>query len=79
MLSSVLRSEKAAIVNIAIMRAFVKLRRAVLAHQDIARRIEKIEGKVDIHETDIRLLLEDVYRLKKRLNPDKPILPNIVD
>src|ERR1700690_1022869 len=37
MLSSVLRSKRAALVNIAIMRAFVKLRRAVLAHQGIAR------------------------------------------
>ena len=65
MLSSVLRSKQAAIVNVAIMRAFVKLRRAVLAHQDLSRKIEKLEGKVEMHETDIRLLIKDVQQLKK--------------
>src|SRR5579863_7414691 len=73
MLSSVLRSERAIQVNIAIMRAFVKLRHAVLAHQNIARRVEKVEGKIAIQETDIRLLTLDVEKLKKRLGPDNPI------
>ncbi|MFA5976280.1 MAG: ORF6N domain-containing protein [Elusimicrobiota bacterium] len=36
MLSSVLQSERAVQVNIAIMRAFVKLRHAILAHQSVA-------------------------------------------
>jgi hypothetical protein len=78
MLSSVLRSQKAAIVNIAIMRAFVKLRHAILAHQWIARRVEKLEGKVDMHETDIRLLVQDVEKLKKRPGPSGPINPSLL-
>ena len=78
MLSSVLRSEKAALVNIAIMRAFVKLRHAVLAHQGIARRVEKLEGKVDMHETDIRLLSQDMEKFKKRPGPSGPINPSIL-
>ena len=78
MLSSVLRSDRAIQVNISIMRAFVKLRHAVLAHQGIARRVEKLEGKVDMHETDIRLLVQDVDRLKKRPGPDGPINPSIL-
>jgi hypothetical protein len=64
MLSSILRSKRAALVNIAIMRAFVKLRHALLAHQGISRRIEKLEGKVDMHETDIRLMVEDLRKLR---------------
>jgi len=78
MLSGVLRSKQAVQVNIAIMRAFVKLRHAVLAHQGIARRVEKLEGKVDVHETDIRLLVQDVDRLKKQPGPDSPINPSIL-
>lgn len=77
MLSSVLRSQRAALVNIAIMRAFVKLRHAVLVHQGIARRVEKLEGKVNMHETDIRLLVQDVIKLKKR-SPEGPINPSLV-
>jgi hypothetical protein len=72
MLSSVLRSEQSIQINIAIMRAFVKLRHAMLAHQGIARRVEKLEGKVSVHDTDIRLLVQDVRDLKKKPDP-KPL------
>ena len=78
MLSSVLRSQKAALVNIAIMRAFVKVRHAVLAHQGIARKVEKLEGTVNMHETDIRLLIQDVDKLKKKHRPEGPIEPGII-
>jgi hypothetical protein len=78
MLSSVLRSPVALKVIIAIMRAFVKLRHAALAGRDMARRVEKLEGKVDMHETDIRLLVQDVQKLKKRPLPDGPINPSIL-
>lgn len=78
MLSSVLRSREAIKVNVAIMRAFVKLRHAVLAHQAIARRVESLEGKVNMHETDIRLLIQDVDKLKKRPGPSGPINPSVI-
>lgn len=78
MLSGVLRSGRAIEVNIAIMRAFVKLRHALLSSRDVARRVEKLEGKVDVHETDIRLILEDVRQLKKKTIPTDPINPKIV-
>jgi hypothetical protein len=74
MLSGVLRSQRAIDVNIAIMRAFVKLRHAVLAHQGIARRVEKLEGKVSMHDTDIRLITQDIRDLKKeRASAEKPV------
>jgi hypothetical protein len=75
MLSSVLRGERAAQVNIAIMRAFVRLRHAIHAHQGLARKVEKLEGKVEMHETDIRLIVQDLERLKK---PKGPIPPMII-
>jgi len=49
MLSSVLRSPRAVQVNIAIMRAFVKLREMLASHQDLARRLEEMEKKYDSH------------------------------
>ena len=39
MLSSVLRSRRAIRVNVEIMRAFVRLRRMALSHEDLTRRI----------------------------------------
>ena len=77
MLSGVLRSPLAIRVNISIMRAFVKLRHTLLAHQGIARRVEKLEGKVAVHDTDIRLLVQDVQELKKKPSPAEEKSPKI--
>jgi hypothetical protein len=47
MLSSVLRSERAAIVNIAIMRTFVRLRQILATHKELADRLAAMEKKYD--------------------------------
>ena len=47
MLSSVLRSPRAVQVNIAIMRAFVRLREMLATHKDLARKVEAMERKYD--------------------------------
>ncbi len=47
MLSSVLRSPQAVQANIAIMRAFVKLRQMLSSHKDLARKFAELERKYD--------------------------------
>jgi hypothetical protein len=47
MLSSVLRSERAMLVNVEIMRAFVRLRRMLETHADLARKLAALERKYD--------------------------------
>jgi len=47
MLSSVLRSDRAVRVNIEIMRAFVRLRRILGSHADLARKLAALERKYD--------------------------------
>lgn len=47
MLSSVLNSKRAVQVNIAIMRAFVKLREMLATHKDLARKLNEMEKKYD--------------------------------
>lgn len=47
MLSSVLRSPRAVAVNIEIMRAFVRLRRLLATHADLARKLDTLERKYD--------------------------------
>jgi hypothetical protein len=47
MLSSVLRSDRAAMVNIAIMRTFVRLRQILARHKDIAEKLQAMERKYD--------------------------------
>ena len=47
MLSSVLRSKRAIQVNVEIMRAFVRLRRMLASHADLARKLAALERKYD--------------------------------
>jgi hypothetical protein len=47
MLSSVLHSKRAVMVNIEIMRAFVRLRRILATHADLARKLVALESKYD--------------------------------
>jgi len=47
MLSSVLRSKRAAAVNIEIMRAFVRLRRMLASNEELARKLAALERKYD--------------------------------
>jgi len=47
MLSSVLNSDRAIAVNIAIIRGFVKLRRLFLSNTELAGRLDELESKYD--------------------------------
>jgi hypothetical protein len=47
MLSSVLRSKRAVLVNVEIMRAFVRLRGWLVNNADLARRLDALEKKYD--------------------------------
>ena len=47
MLSSVLRSKRAVQVNVEIIRAFVRLRKILASHVDLARKLEALEKKYD--------------------------------
>ena len=71
MLSSVLHSERAVGVNIQIMRVFVKLRELMLAHKDLARKIEDLERKFQekFHDHDQKIML--VFNAIKELLADK--------
>jgi len=46
MLSSVLRSERAITVNIAIMRAFVKIREYLATHKDVLKKLEEHDKQI---------------------------------
>lgn len=60
MLSSVLRSERAVKVNVAIMRAFVRVRALLDQHAELSRRIDELEKRYDGN-------FEALYRAIKRL------------
>jgi phage regulator Rha-like protein len=63
MLSSVLRSERAAKVNIAIMRAFVKLREMLETNRELARKFADLEGRVGKQDEEIAAIIEAIRQL----------------
>ena len=63
MLSSVLNSGRAVNVNIAIMRAFVKLRKTLEANRELARKFSELERRVGKHDEEIRAILEAIRQL----------------
>ena len=67
MLSSVLHSERAIKVNIAIMRAFVKLRELLLSNKELNQQLQEMEAKYD---KQFRIVFEVLQQLME--TPDKP-------
>jgi len=63
MLSSVLNSERAIQVNIAIMRAFVKLRQILATHRELARKLAEFERTLEGHDAQIRSLFDAIRQL----------------
>lgn len=67
MLSSVLRSPRAVRVNIAIMRAFVRLREMLLTNADLAQKLTALEAKYD---AQFKVVFEAIRQLMTP--PDPP-------
>jgi hypothetical protein len=63
MLSSVLRSPQAVQVNIAIMRAFVRLRETLSLHRDLAHKLAELERRIEGHDENIHNLFDAIRQL----------------
>jgi hypothetical protein len=63
MLSSVLNNERAIKVNIAIMRAFVKLRQVLDTNRELAQKFSELEQRVGKHDEEIAAILEAIRQL----------------
>ncbi len=76
MLSSVLNSARAIQVNIAIMRAFVKLRELMATHKELAKRIEELEKKQRTTQKDITAIFGAISQL---LTVHEPAIGFVID
>jgi len=63
MLSSVLKSKRAIEVNVAIMRAFVKLRETLATHKELSRKLADLERKMGDHDEQIQAIFEAIRQL----------------
>jgi hypothetical protein len=74
MLSSVLRSPRAVQVNIAIMRAFVRLREMLMSNADLARKLIALENKYD---SQFRVVFDAIRELMEGPPPEPAQKPRI--
>ncbi len=74
MLSSVLNSERAILVNIHIIRVFTRMRQLLSTRKDVLLKLEKLERKVGQQDTDIKLIFR---YLKELFTPPSPPLRKI--
>jgi len=70
MLSSVLKSDRAVKVNIAIMRAFVKLRETLESNRELAGKFSELEKRVGKHDDEISAIINAIRKLMAP--PEKP-------
>ena len=71
MLSGVLRSGKAINVNIAIMRAFVSMRKLINENKELKKKLDKMESKYD---QQFRVVFEAIRQLiEKKNEPRNPV------
>jgi hypothetical protein len=63
MLSGVLRSKRAAKVNIEIMRTFVKLRQLLSTHRELTQKQAELEHRIGTHDEQIQMVFEAIRQL----------------
>src|SRR4030067_1272202 len=78
MLSSVLRSKRGILVNIAIMRAFVKLREILSTHKELAHKLKQLENKIEKHDEEIKVIFDAIRQLMIPPEPKKKKIGFIV-
>ena len=67
MLSSVLKSKRAVLVNIQIMRVFVNLRNMLSTHKELARKIDQLESKVGQLDAEVKQIFNAIKELMSPL------------
>jgi ORF6N domain-containing protein len=75
MLSSVLKSKRAVLVNVAIMRVFVRLRQMLSANSEFAGKLAELERKVGNHNEHIRSRRDPPAHDAVCFHPPTPRLP----
>jgi phage regulator Rha-like protein len=74
MLASVLKSNRAAQVSIAVVNAFIKMREYLARHKQIAEKLEKFEKKLQEHDKHLITIYEFINTmLQKPKTPPKQI------
>lgn len=71
MLSGLLNSDRAILVNIAIMRAFVSMRNLLSSNKELEEKLRLLEQRLNKHDEEISTVFEAIRRLMNPPNPPR--------
>ena len=74
MLSDVLNSARAIQVNIAIMRAFVKLREMLSSNKELAQKLQLLENRIEKHDGEIKAIFNAIRQLMAQPEAKKKVI-----
>lgn len=63
MAAGILNSPRATEVSVFIVRAFLRLRKTVEEHRELARRLAKLESKLTVHDQKILSIVQTIRQL----------------
>ena len=58
-------------MNIAIMRTFVRMRKLLETHKELAAQLKKLESRLDKHDEAINTIFEAIRQLMQPPNPPR--------
>lgn len=71
MVASVLNSQRAVEVSVYVIRAFVKLRKAIAGQHALTQKLVDLEGRLDKHDEAIQALIQAIHNLMETPKPNK--------
>ena len=63
MLATVLKSKRAVKISILIIKTFVRLKKFIVTHKGLARKLKQLESKIKEHDGEIQSIFEAIHQL----------------
>jgi len=71
MAANILNSPRAVEMSVVVVRAFVRMRQMLAAHQELAEKLSELERKIGTHDRQIELIFDAIRQLMTPLEPNK--------
>lgn len=71
MAANILNSPRAVEMSVVVVRAFVRMRQMLAAHQELAEKLSELERKIGTHDRQIELIFDAIRQLMTPPEPNK--------
>ena len=71
MAANILNSPRAVEMSVVVVRAFVRMRQMLAAHQELAEKLSELERKIGTHDRQIELIFDAIRKLMTPPEPNK--------